>query len=94
VVEVSDSTLRGDLARKVPRYARNAIIEVWVADLTADVVHVHRDPDRSSRYTTEFDVKLDDDIGMAAFPEILVPVVKLFPASRSGKPGVAPSGRR
>ena len=94
IVEVSDSTLRGDLVRKVPRYARNGIMEVWVVDLTTNVVHVHRDPDRSHQYTAEFDLKLDDNIGIVAFPEVLISVVKLFPASRAGSPEIAPSGLR
>ena len=85
VVEVSDSTLREDLSRKVPRYARNRVREVWVVDLLAGVVHVHRDPDGSQQYATEFDAKLADDLGIVAFPDIPIPVAKLFPASRASK---------
>jgi Uma2 family endonuclease len=90
IIEVSDSTLREDLSRKVPRYAKNGVMEVWVVDLIADVVHVHRDPDGSHQYATEFDAKLIDGLGVVAFPDVLIPVVKLFPASRSSKQEASP----
>lgn len=44
VIEVADSSLHTDRAVKLPIYARQGIVEVWIVDLTADVVHVHADP--------------------------------------------------
>ncbi len=43
VIEVADSSLRTDRAVKVPIYARQGIVEVWIVDLAADVVQVHTD---------------------------------------------------
>ena len=44
VIEVADSSLRTDRAVKLPIYARQGIVEVWIVDLAADVVQVHTDP--------------------------------------------------
>lgn len=44
VIEVADSSLRTDRAIKLPIYARQGIVEVWIVDLAADVVHLHTDP--------------------------------------------------
>lgn len=44
VVEVADSSLRIDRAVKLPIYASQGIVEVWIVDLAGDVVHVHTDP--------------------------------------------------
>ena len=44
LIEVADSTLDFDRQIKLPRYARAGIPEVWLVNLHADVVEVHRDP--------------------------------------------------
>jgi Uma2 family endonuclease len=44
VIEVADSSLDTDRAIKLPIYARQGVGEVWIVELTADVVHVHTDP--------------------------------------------------
>ncbi|MDN5930932.1 MAG: Uma2 family endonuclease [Pseudonocardia sp.] len=44
VIEVADSSLPTDRAIKLPIYARQEIVEVWIVDLAAEVVHVHTDP--------------------------------------------------
>jgi Uma2 family endonuclease len=43
-IEVSDTTLRYDLERKGPLYARHGIPEYWVIDVAARRVHVLRAP--------------------------------------------------
>jgi Uma2 family endonuclease len=44
VVEVADSSLRFDRDVKLPLYARCEIPEVWIVDLVAQRVFVHREP--------------------------------------------------
>ncbi len=44
VIEVADSTLRKDRMVKVPIYARQGVVEVWLVDLAARVVTVYADP--------------------------------------------------
>jgi Uma2 family endonuclease len=45
LVEISDSTLRFDLTIKAALYARAAILEYWVLDLSGRRLLVHRDPE-------------------------------------------------
>ncbi|MDP3909966.1 MAG: Uma2 family endonuclease, partial [Gemmatimonadales bacterium] len=44
VIEVADTTLAYDRDVKIPRYARAAVPEVWLVDLTADRIAVYREP--------------------------------------------------
>ncbi len=44
VVEVADTSLGFD-RRKAPVYARHGIPELWIVDLRAGVVEVHREPE-------------------------------------------------
>ena len=79
VIEVADSTLRRDLANKLPLYARNAVAEVWIVDLTVDRVMVHRDPDPTAqRYRSSFEVGPDGDLDIAGLPGITLPAGALF----------------
>jgi Uma2 family endonuclease len=44
LVEVADTSYRYDRGVKLPLYARAGVPEVWIVDLTHDVVEVHRQP--------------------------------------------------
>jgi Uma2 family endonuclease len=44
VVEVADSSLRYDLAEKMPRYARSGIPEAWLVDVAGGAVTVSTGP--------------------------------------------------
>ena len=44
VIEVARSSLRGDRQIKLPLYARHSVPEVWIVDLEANRVEVHRSP--------------------------------------------------
>jgi Uma2 family endonuclease len=44
LIEVSDTSVDFDRTVKVPLYAQNNIREVWIVDLNAEVVQVHREP--------------------------------------------------
>jgi len=79
VIEVADSTLRRDLAIKLPLYARNAVAEVWIVDLTVDRVIVHRNPDPlTQRYRSRFEVEPDGNLDIAALPGTTLPAEPLF----------------
>ena len=43
-VEVADSTLRYDQYSKMPKYARNNILESWVIDINGEKIWVYRQP--------------------------------------------------
>jgi len=44
LIEVADSSLPYDRATKVPLYARHGVRELWLVDLGAEIVEVHRRP--------------------------------------------------
>jgi len=44
-IEVADTSLKLDQGVKLPIYAEKYVVEVWIVDLQAGVVHVHTDPD-------------------------------------------------
>ncbi len=44
LVEVADTTTRFDRVVKAPLYARHGVTELWIVDVKAEVVEVHRDP--------------------------------------------------
>jgi Uma2 family endonuclease len=44
LVEVSDGSLPFDRVTKVPLYARHGVRELWLVDLSAETVEVHRRP--------------------------------------------------
>jgi Uma2 family endonuclease len=50
IIEVSDTSLRYDRDVKLPLYARHGVQEVWIVDLAAGAVEVHRGPE-SEAYT-------------------------------------------
>jgi Uma2 family endonuclease len=51
VIEVSSTTLRFDRNVKVPMYARHAIPEVWVLDVSGEQIDRYRSP-RRGQYTS------------------------------------------
>jgi Uma2 family endonuclease len=44
VIEVSDTTSRYDREIKLPLYAEQGIAEVWIVDLSASLLRIHRQP--------------------------------------------------
>ena len=44
VVEVAETSAKDDRAVKVPLYGRHGVPEVWLVDLSAEVVEVYREP--------------------------------------------------
>ena len=85
VVEVSDSTLKTDLANKAERYATAGIADYWVLDLNGGVLHVFRDPQRlpasldATAYRTHKILKSNDTVSPLAAPTATVRVADLLP---------------
>jgi Uma2 family endonuclease len=77
LIEVSDTSLAYDLRTKVPLYARHGITEVWIVDLTHDVVQVYREP-AASGYQVVETRRRGDRIAVAAFPDIELMVEQIL----------------
>lgn len=83
VVEVSDTTLRFDLGKKVATYAKALIPEYWVVDLVHRQLIVHRLPKRprsgAARYEEVAVYEADAVVKPLAKPKASVKVADLLP---------------
>jgi len=78
IIEVCDSSIQFDREMKLPLYARFKIPEVWLVDLQAGCVDVHRNP-TGHTYTEVTRVKPPAKLQPAAFPGMQIDTARLFP---------------
>ncbi|MEQ1504450.1 MAG: Uma2 family endonuclease [Myxococcota bacterium] len=79
VVEVSESSARYDLRVKAALYARAAIPELWVIDLGARVVHVHREPRPDGTWATVTRVGPGEALVPTAIDRVAIDSADLLP---------------
>jgi Uma2 family endonuclease len=77
LIEVADTSLGFDRTVKLELYARAAIREVWIVDLTTDAVVVHRGPSGGG-YASVVQVEAPAMLGVAALPGVTIPVAEVF----------------
>ena len=78
LVEVADVSYRYDRYVKLPLYARASIPEVWIVDLTNEVVEVHRHPStRGYGFTETLD--RGGTVSSVAFDHVTFIVATLLP---------------
>jgi Uma2 family endonuclease len=63
LIEVSDTTLAFDRDLKVPLYAGSGVPEVWLVNLSENVVHVYRGP-KGGAYTEARTLKRGDTLAL------------------------------
>jgi Uma2 family endonuclease len=73
VVEVADSSLEDDMGEKRDDYARFGLVEYWVADVNAKVVHMHAAPVNGA-FTKVTQAKLTDALAMLTQPQIVAQI--------------------
>jgi len=73
IAEMADSTLRDDNRRKIPRYARAGIPEVWLIDLEQLLVTIYREPSPDG-YLSKAEVGRNGVLAPLAFPDARIPV--------------------
>ena len=78
LVEVAETSYRFDREIKVPLYAAVGVPEVWIVDLTRNVVEVFRQP-AGEAYRTVAQVHRGSLLGPEAFPDVLFPVDHILP---------------
>jgi Uma2 family endonuclease len=69
IIEVSDTTLAFDRERKAAAYARAAVPEYWIVDLTGDQVVVMREPSPAG-YLDIRPLGRGHDLSIAALPDV------------------------
>jgi len=77
LVEVADSSLMTDAGAKLELYARAGIRELWIVDLTTDVVHVHRSP-VGGTYSVATRIGPSGTLDVEALPGVSIPAAPLF----------------
>ncbi len=78
VIEVAESSLREDLAVKVPLYASAGVPEVWVVDVVRRVVHVHRVPGPNG-YDEVTTVAAGERLALALLPDVRLSTDEFLP---------------
>jgi Uma2 family endonuclease len=78
LVEVADTSYRFDREIKLPLYAAAGVPEVWLVDLTRNVVEVFRRPEGAVYRATER-VARGGRLTPGAFPDVAVPVEDILP---------------
>ena len=76
-VEVANTSLDFDRKVKLPLYARSGIPEVWIVDVVAECVEIHRLP-VAGVYTSATRSGLSDTLTIEALPGIGIPVARIF----------------
>jgi Uma2 family endonuclease len=69
IIEVADTTLEYDRGEKLPLYAEAGIAEVWLVNLPADAVEIHRQP-RGDRYADVRTARRGETVTPLAFPSL------------------------
>jgi hypothetical protein len=77
LVEVAETTAAFDRQVKVPLYASAGVREVWLLDLTAGRLEVHRDP-AAGRYRDVRTLAPGDRLAPEAFPDLALEVADLL----------------
>lgn len=77
LIEVAESSIRIDREVKAPLYARVAVPEYWIVDLTRDVTIVHREPTPGG-YRAVRDAPAGEMLRPALFPRVGVSLATLL----------------
>jgi len=73
LIEVADATVKYDREVKVPLYAKDNIVEVWLVDINEQSVEVYREP-TSDGYRNIQQFSSGQTLSIQAFPEINITV--------------------
>lgn len=77
-VEVANTSLRYDREVKMPLYAASGLAEVWLLNLSDNVLEVYREPGPKG-YRSLQRLSPGDQVSPLAFPDLTLPVAALLP---------------
>lgn len=77
VIEVADSSLRYDRLIKLPLYARRGVPELWIVDLDANLLRMHREP-KGDDYLQATATATPGAVGIALLPGVTLDLSGLF----------------
>ncbi|WP_017721776.1 Uma2 family endonuclease [Kamptonema formosum] len=71
LVEVADTAVESDRLVKIPLYAEEGILEVWLVDINEECVEVYRQP-APAGYQEVRKCRRGDSLSLLAFPDITI----------------------
>jgi Uma2 family endonuclease len=77
-IEVADTSLADDRARKVPLYARAGVPETWLLNVVDGALEVYREPGPDG-YARTYTLRPERQVAPEAFPDIVLRVADLLP---------------
>jgi Uma2 family endonuclease len=77
-IEVADTSLADDRARKVPLYARAGVPETWLLNVVDGELEVYREPGPEG-YARMYTLRPERQVAPEAFPDIVLRVADLLP---------------
>lgn len=77
IIEVADTTVKYDREVKIPLYAENNIIEVWLVDINQQCVEVYREP-ATNGYLNIQKFTLGESFSIQAFPNVNITVDEIL----------------
>jgi Uma2 family endonuclease len=77
LVEVADSSVDFDRGVKLPLYGRHGIPEVWLVELNAETIEVHRKP-RAGSFEETRRCRRGETLVPAALPDLVLRVDELL----------------
>ena len=78
LIEVADISYRYDRGVKLPLYARAGVPEVWIIDLTHEVVEIHRQPGPRG-YGSTHRVERGGTLTPLAFDDVVLAAANILP---------------
>lgn len=78
VIEVTKASADYDRGVKAPLYASAGIQELWIVDLNASIVEIHRQP-RRRRYSQVNILEKGESVSPLAFPDTSLAVADMLP---------------
>lgn len=78
LIEVAESSLAYDCGEKADLFASAGIADYWVVNIADRCVEVFRQP-QNGRYVAHAVFKAQDEVHPLAFPDVTLPVARLFP---------------
>ena len=77
LIEVADTSITYDREGKLPIYARAGIPEVWIVNLSAEVVETYNEPLRGA-YKNSHTFRRGESVTPLSFPDIAIPVANIL----------------
>lgn len=78
LIEVADTTLKGDCNLKAREYAKSEIADYWVLDVNNRQLHVFREPTQNG-YQSEVILEGNGMISPLQFPDLIIAISEMLP---------------